>query len=278
MGYCTNCGTKLHENAVYCSNCGTKVIDEVQQREEGFTKNTLEFNHNQNVNQGQYVNQNLYSYPNQSTYQNPNTLNQNGYQNPNIYSNPNGYPYSSLNSNPNFNVNKKGKKTGLIIGIVSAAVVTFIAIFAVIMAFLVFDTPDYVKPIKNLTKALEEGNSDKLISCYPEYLQDSIEQVLGGNLDDAMDKAMDRFKESYGDGIKVTYKIEDKEKIFKSDLDDMESQIKDSYDEDVTIKEGYKLDVELTIEGDDDNDTDDAEIKVIKIGSRWYLADNFMDW
>ena len=81
-------------------------------------------------------------------------------------------------------------------------------------------------------------------------------------------------EDEYGDDIKVSYKIKDKEKIDKDDLEDLEDDIKDTYDEKVKVSKGYELKIEMKIKGDDDKEKDTTKIKVYKIDGDWCLMDS----
>ena len=76
-------------------------------------------------------------------------------------------------------------------------------------------------------------------------------------------------EEEYGDDIKISYKIKDKDKIDKDDLEELEDSIKDKYDEKVRVSKGYELKVKMKIKGDDDKDEDTTTIKVYKIEGDW---------
>lgn len=50
------------------------------------------------------------------------------------------------------------------------------------------------------------------------------------------------------------------------------NDIQDEYDAlNIDIKAVYNLTVRMTVEGDDDEDTETSDITVLKIGSKWYL-------
>lgn len=293
MSFCRNCGTELPEGAVFCSNCGTKTIN-VQEKTTDDTPKVADIIPDQNTNVTSYntgdivnptVNPN--AYPN--TYVNPG-VNETPYSNTNPYVNPsaNANMYQAPNAYgttyPNQNVNNnsisslfKGKNTGMIIGIAAAGAVVLIAVFAIIISLVAFRTPAYEKPVKNLFDAMEKGNYNKFINCFPDYMQEAYEDeadYYDEDAEDLMDNLIDEFEDEYGNNIKISYKITDKDKMDNGDLSDLEDEIDSNYDENVNIKAGYKLEIDATIEGSDDEDTNSEDITVIKIGSKWYIAED----
>jgi hypothetical protein len=79
---------------------------------------------------------------------------------------------------------------------------------------------------------------------------------------------------SYGNKLKFSFDVKGKKKMKSYELDEMEENIEYYYDENVSIKAGYILEVDAEIKGSKDSDKDRIKIEVIKIGSKWYLSEN----
>ncbi|MFT3950515.1 MAG: zinc ribbon domain-containing protein [Oscillospiraceae bacterium] len=162
-----------------------------------------------------------------------------------------------------------GPNRNKIIGIAAIAVVAIIVLC--ILASLLGG--GYKKPIDNLFKGMEKGDEDKFFSAFPKEAEDqfkSYSSILGSS-SSFLDSITDELEDKYGDDIKISYKVKDKDKMDKDDLDDLEDDYKDKYDEKVKITKGYELTLDVTIKGDDDKDTDDMDITVLKIDGDWYV-------
>ena len=84
---------------------------------------------------------------------------------------------------------------------------------------------------------------------------------------------MEEFEDEYGKNIKMSYKVTDKSELSDKKLKNIQEGLKDNYDiPKKSVKEGYKVDVDMTIKGKDDEDTNDTEFYIVKIGSGWYIC------
>ena len=126
---------------------------------------------------------------------------------------------------------------------------------------------------------------------------------------DYFEEGYEDLSDAYGKKWKVTYKILDKEQLDKKELKEIKSKYKDlkyvvnmldegseiyeildeelksktmdKYDKllssfkkdlkNIEITDGYVLDVELTVEGEDDFDDSEATIYVIKLNGKWVI-------
>ncbi len=201
----------------------------------------------------------------------PNTLN--------IPNTPNTPPYIPNMNNSNNPGLAKGN-TKKLIAIIGISVVALIALIVLVNIIKSVSTPGYEKPIKSLTEGLEKYDFKKMISAYPDYISDDMEDYLDyfDDEEEMFDEMFGSLEDEYGKRIKISYKITDKDKMDRDEIEAIEEDIEYSYDEEVNIKEGYTLEVKLTIKGSEDRDTDKTEIDVIRIGSKWYLANAFGDF
>lgn len=236
--YCKKCGAQLNDEAKFCIKCGQPM--------------------------GQQNNAIL------------NGKNVNGYQQI-------PHPYQD-----NIRGYSHGKSKKLWIGI-GAGVIVMAIVVVLILRFTsnpTFKMKGYEKPIYYLMQFMETGDIQSLVKTMPlKQLVESAEDE-GGKLSEFQDSDLDldnyeaaidsldmiwdgyhdELEDGYGKNIKVSYKIKSAEKL--DDWDD----IQDEYDAlNIDIKAVYNLTVRMTIEGDDDEDTETSDITVLKIGSKWYL-------
>ncbi|HKL79710.1 MAG TPA: zinc ribbon domain-containing protein [Mobilitalea sp.] len=235
MGFCSNCGSEVKEGLAFCSQCGTKVADATPQNE----------------------------VPQYSAPQNTSPQGMQG-QVPNAY--------------VNNNQGTKKPNNNKVIGMVVVGVVALLAIFALLKIVGLFTTPAYEKPLKYMTEGMEDGSFKKMMKAFPDYMTDPIDEQIDnyydGETDEFMDMFTDGLENEFGKRIKMSYKVTDKDKLDKDDIESMEEDIEYSSDKKINIKEAYELEVEMTIKGSKGKETEDTEMTVIKIGSKWYLTED----
>lgn len=157
--------------------------------------------------------------------------------------------------------NPSNKKNLFIaIGAIAAVVIILIAILASVLG------GGYEAPIKNMFKGMQKADLKTYLKAYPEFMgiSDYVDQ-------DDMDEMLESLEKEYGKNIKISYKVLDKEKIEKDNLEKVQKKIENYYDEKVKVTAGYKVEVKSTIKGKDDSETDTSTMKVYKIDGKWYL-------
>ncbi len=155
-------------------------------------------------------------------------------------------------------------------------IITLILIFGIGCATGCISCGGPESVVKTVISAREKGDFDKVVSIMPkpyqEYLKDNK-------------TIRDRMKESVEEGTedikKISYKITDKDKMDKDDVEDLEDSINaslefmgDDYDE-VKISQAYEVEVEITTEYDDkdmDEEEEEVTFRVYKSGGKWYIA------
>lgn len=136
----------------------------------------------------------------------------------------------------------------------------------------------YKEPLNNMCKFMETGKGKYVYRMVPDFVIDNQlgkkkKKELIEKLDDLGENITDSLEDEYGDDIKISYQIKDKDKIDKDDLEDVEEDLEDDYDEKVNVKKGYKLKVKLKVKGDDKSDTETETLNVYKIKGKWYVLD-----
>ena len=96
---------------------------------------------------------------------------------------------------------------------------------------------------------------------------------------DEVDERVDELEDQYGKNVKYTFEVTRERDVSERNLGYIAEYLADKYDIDVDdVTAGYRLDLEMTISGSDDSDTDEAEdVYVLKIGGKWYLAEVSLD-
>ena len=171
--------------------------------------------------------------------------------------------------------NQQGNKpnNNKMIGMAVVGVAALVVLFILVKLFGAITTPGYEKPIQYVCNGIEDGSFKTMMKAFPEYITDQMEDYYGDEMDELMDGMVENLKDEYGKKVKITYRVKDKDKMDKSDIKELEQNVKYSYDEKVKIKEAYELEVEMKIKGSEGSDKDTSDITVIKVGSKWYLYD-----
>ena len=157
-----------------------------------------------------------------------------------------------------------------------------VGVIAVLIVVLVlFSGPAYGSALDTYFDVTVLCKFDKLEKLAPEEYWEFVEEEEGMDIDDVKefleeyaDEALEGLEDEYGKNLKVKYTVE-KEKQWKDKkVEDVADAIEDAYDIDAdSVKAVYELKLEVTISGSEDDDDEDAELFVIKIGSKWYVAD-----
>ena len=137
----------------------------------------------------------------------------------------------------------------------------------------------------------EEEFSD---SYYGETSYDTWEELIE---DMVLERNYDMMERRFGDDWKLTYEIEESEKLSKSDIEDLEEVLEEcvEYYEDMVdeldlsskdekkvekfinkysnmkIKQAYEVKVKIEIDGDDYSLEEDYEFEVAKLGRDWVI-------
>ncbi len=108
-----------------------------------------------------------------------------------------------------------------------------------------------------------------------EYIEDEADmdiKDLQEEYEDSWDDIEDSLEDEYGKNIRASFKITDKDKVDKDDLKEIKDSLKDNYDiAKKDVKKAYELEVDITVKGKDDEDTEDVDLYAVKIGSKWYI-------
>lgn len=184
---------------------------------------------------------------------------------------------------------KKGSKKTLVI--VCAFVAVLIA--AVVILLVLVRGKGYEKPFDKMVKGVEKCDAKSLISMYiPDEFSDAIlndedlsEKLYGADYDEYCEKMGEQFQEEledrYGKNVKVSYKIINKEKLEKDELEDAQDQLDKNLDGikidyKPKVKEGYKVKVKISYKGDDNKATDTQSVCVFKVNNDWIIEGQFI--
>lgn len=250
--FCGKCGAENNENASFCVSCGEPLnggpVADATVQEESVSEAPV----NEEPVNAEPINQ----QPISPEPTNPEVADGSVVQPEGIF--------------PNMNANNKNKQIGICV--VAAAVV----VVAVVL-FIVFGGRSYKETISDLVEATEDADAEKLLGLLPDEVIE--EEMKEKDFDDdekemfvqEMKKNLESAKESYGDDWDLDYEIKEVNDITGKDL----KKIKDKYEEyDLEVSKAIEVEVKLTIEVNDKEDSDKDTLKLIKVGRNWYLDMN----
>lgn len=160
----------------------------------------------------------------------------------------------------------KKSKTGLIVALIIIGVVLLAGI-GVLVWYLVSSSIEKKKPVEMVEKVVEAyGDSDSsyMASVTPDFLDTSVSDY---------DMAF-----AFMEGFDPKYELESMEEpefMDKDDIEDLEKEIEDYYDEEVDIQKACTIDAEVSITlnywGESSTEESDTKFVCIKLDGEWYM-------
>jgi hypothetical protein len=244
--FCTNCGEALSDDAAFCVKCGTRVGE-------------------QSVQSAQEPSDSASASSSCDTCESAQCEQK-------APAETNGFA-----GKVNAFVAKLKNKDKKAIGITAGIVVVLILIVVLVIC-LGGGGPE--KALDNYISVVYNGKVNKLEKLAPaeywEYLEDENDVSMKDAEEqmEELNKTLIRgLEDEYGDNIKVSYKILEKDDASSSDLDSMKDYIKSNYDiPKKSVTDAVELEVELTVRGDDDEETTESTFYAVKVGGDWYIC------
>lgn len=250
--FCRKCGNQIPDGAAFCPNCGNAMGSEQHQPQvQTQEQPTIQYDNTQG--QMQYDTQGQFYDLNGQNVANP---------------------YNPYTPTP-----KKKITKNTVIGIAAVAVVAVAVIVALILIIggLGKGEKSPEAAAEAYIEALSKLDVDKLIDCVPdEVLEAMAEDQYDGSLKELKKDGREEFEEMKEDGwdIKVKVKVKENEKVSRDSLKKLNEKYEDN-DCDIKISEARDITVKLTVKGEIDGEdidlTKEQEVRVIKVGRRWYI-------
>lgn len=179
------------------------------------------------------------------------------------------------NANQNKSILKKLSTKNIAI-IAAAAVVVIIVLIVALTA-----GGGYKGAINNYIDVMIKGKVDKIEKLAPkeywEYYEDEYDMDIDDvekEAEDMVDLIKDMLEDEYGDNVKVSYKITKEDKLTEKEISEIKEGVNDKYGiARKNVTEGYEVDLDMTVKGDDDEMTNETTVYVVKISGGWYITD-----
>lgn len=139
-------------------------------------------------------------------------------------------------------------------------------------------TPAYEVPVENYIKSVQKNDADLYKKSLAKPMADYISDKMGEEyFKEQVEEASKELKDEYGEDVKISYKVKEKEELGKEDLEDLNDRFKETFESESEITSGYRLDVEFIYTGTDissiDEDDKDVTFEVGKIDGKWAIVD-----
>ena len=180
----------------------------------------------------------------------------------------NNCQFCGASQNYSFDNNPAKKKMDPVVAIV--AVISVILVVVIVVANLTIFNNEYKKPIKNIFRLIETGDSDYIDEIFPEYMIDVDDDELE-EMASQINSAAEAF---FGEDFEISYDIIDKDDIDDDELEELEESIEKKYDENVNVSKGYTVEIEVTLEAGSKENTETTKLKVYKIDGDWCMTEN----
>ena len=255
--FCTNCGEALSDDAAFCVKCGTRVGEQsAQSAQEPSEQSAGE----QPVQSDPASDSSSCNTCGSAQCEQKAPAETNGFA-----------------GKVNAFVAKLKNKDKKAIGITAGIVVVLILIVVLVIC-LSGGGPE--KALDNYISVLYNGKVNKLEKLAPAEYWGYLEDESDVSLSDAeeqmeeLNKTLIRgLEDEYGNNIKISYKILEKDDVSSKDLDSMKDYIKSNYDiPKKSVTDAVELEVELTVRGDDDEETDESTFYAVKVNGDWYIC------
>ncbi len=159
------------------------------------------------------------------------------------------------------------KKIGMIAVPAIAVILVLIIIFGAIVPNV-----GYKGTINKFLNAIEDQDVEKFMELYNSYEFDDWDDADEG-VENELEELIEELEYTYGEKIKLSFKIEDCDKLTEDRLDDIQDSYDDSEDcDDMEISKGYDITGTLTIKGKDmDRDIENVDFILIKEDGKWKI-------
>lgn len=164
--------------------------------------------------------------------------------------------------------NNRNRNVGII-----AVVAIVVAVLLVI--FNLFGGRSYKTTVKKYLEASMKGDVKTIFKLMPEGVIEKMQEEEGldkneleSKMKEEIKEGMDTLDSNLGDGWKMTYDIQKAEDVSDKDL----KELKENYKKcDVKVTAAKNVAVEFTVKWKDNENSDTANISVIKVGRNWYI-------
>ena len=147
-------------------------------------------------------------------------------------------------------------------------IIAIIAIVITIIALIACNA--WKRPIDKLVKGIKKADTEILLSAFPDFVKDEFKDELNlETMEKMLVKLGEALEDEYGDNYKISYKVVEKDKIEKDDLEKIEKAFNDNMDKSIKVSAGYKAKIKLIVKGKEDSYDSTSIMYLYKINGKW---------
>lgn len=284
--FCTQCGSPLSEDAAFCNSCGAKVAGTEETTIEN-TPITEEVTETSEVETATTAEETAIEAESTETAETvPESENENAVEETPAVQQPTG-DSTPLDKGIAFAKDKVGDKYEAFktspnrdkyIGFAAIGIVAIVIICVVLS--IIFGG-GYKSAVKAYMKSNTEGGYDNYVDTLPDIIHEAIlESEYDGDEDEMEEEYDDEWKQLSGLIADIDYDILDAEKFDKDQLDGLEKNLQDKYedyvDDDIKVSKAYEVKVKITAElkTDDDNEKSSKQYLIVaKVNGDWGVVE-----
>jgi len=148
---------------------------------------------------------------------------------------------------------------------------------------LIYEDQALRRPVNNFFDFTVKGNINKLKDLAPSAFWANLELKndvkitdIKSSLEKEFEDQLQTLEKEYGKNLKVEFVILDKEELDNYDLDNLKDTLEENYNiPKKSVTNAFELEIEATIKGTDDEDTQEQDMTIVKIDGKWYISTVF---
>lgn len=148
----------------------------------------------------------------------------------------------------------------------SGVIICAFAVVLVIIIAIIFGGGGYKKPVDKFFTGIQKCSVNTVAKSLP---KESADEFKNDTSDEDLETLIGILELGYGNDVKISYDIEDKQSLDEDEIEKLENSTG------LSIKKAYNLSVNVKFKGKKNEDENTVDITVVKIkGEGWKLLDN----
>ncbi|MDE7239823.1 MAG: hypothetical protein K2N41_08945, partial [Lachnospiraceae bacterium] len=171
---------------------------------------------------------------------------------------------------------QSSRKALMIIGTVVGLIVTIALVLLIVLLARDNSHKTYQQAVDILMNGVKKQDMGKMLEAFPERLRGDMRRELTrdyGSEQEFWEEFNETLEWYCGNHVKMTYTIVQAEPLLEYQTRDLERDLMEDFQYDVSISSGYEVDIEITYKGSEGDYGYSAEVIVAKIDGKWYVIE-----
>ena len=169
---------------------------------------------------------------------------------------------------------QSSRKALVIIGTIVGLIVAVALVLLIVLLARDNSHKTYQQAVGVLMNGLEKQDMGKMLEAFPERLRGDVRRELTrdyGSERELWEDFNENLEWDCGNHVKMTYTIVQAEPLLEYQIRDLEQDLMEDFQYDVSINSGYEVEVEITYKGSEGEYSDGEILTVVKIDGKWYV-------